>query len=141
MQPNKRVASVAEMIGVAYEQVRDYIQQALAGETVRFEIPVSVPGTGERVVDLQFVPHTGPNGEVDQVFALILDVTEEIQAREELRSTAERLQRFSSLATGRELRMLELKREVNTLLGRLGEESRYHIPSLKDTAGRVETHG
>lgn len=45
----------------------------------------------------------------------------------ELQTHAEELSRFNRVAVGRELRMIELKREVNALCERLGESARYPL--------------
>jgi PAS domain S-box-containing protein len=45
----------------------------------------------------------------------------------ELRATNEELARFNQAMVGRELRMIELKQEVNTLCARLGQPPRYPI--------------
>jgi DNA-binding response OmpR family regulator len=50
------------------------------------------------------------------------------QRMEELRVRNEELERWSRAATGRELRMIELKQEVNELCRRVGEPPRYEIP-------------
>ena len=63
------------------------------------------------------------------------DITERKQAEEALRLQAEELQarnselsRFNMVAIGREMRMIELKREVNELCGKAGEPPRHRIP-------------
>jgi GAF domain-containing protein len=48
-------------------------------------------------------------------------------AEEELKKRNKEMQRFNKLAVGRELRMVELKKEINALLVQLGEEPRYKI--------------
>lgn len=47
---------------------------------------------------------------------------------EELRDNLEETVRFNRAAVDRELRMIELKREVNALLTEGGKEPRYVIP-------------
>ena len=46
---------------------------------------------------------------------------------EELKKTNEELSAFNRLAVGRELRMIELKSEINELLKKLGQEEKYKI--------------
>jgi DNA-binding NtrC family response regulator len=44
-----------------------------------------------------------------------------------LKQKIEELERFNELSVGRELKMVELKKEVNMLLKRLGEKEKYKI--------------
>ncbi len=46
-------------------------------------------------------------------------------ANAELKTTVGELREFNELAEGRELRMIELKKEINDVLGELGEPNRY----------------
>jgi PAS domain S-box-containing protein len=55
------------------------------------------------------------------------DITERKRAEEELRRNVEELERFSRLAFGREKKMIQLKQEINKLLGQLGESEKYKI--------------
>jgi len=54
------------------------------------------------------------------MLAVVRDITERKRVEEEMRS-------FNELAVDRELRMIELKKEINTILQKLGEEPRYKI--------------
>ncbi len=66
-------------------------------------------------------------GDVAGVFAAARDITERKRAEEEREKKNEELRRFNKLAVGRELRMIELKKEINALLEDLGKEPRYRI--------------
>ena len=57
---------------------------------------------------------------IDVVAERLGRITEREQAEEALRS-------FNKLAVGREFRMIELKKEINNILRKLGEEPRYKI--------------
>jgi PAS domain S-box-containing protein len=59
------------------------------------------------------------------------DVTERKQAEEALAQRVEELERFHRLAVGRELRMIELKRQVNDLSEQLGKEPPYDLSILE----------
>ena len=53
------------------------------------------------------------------------DALERKQADDLMREQMDELQRFNTAAVGRETRMIELKKEINDLLGRLHEKPRY----------------
>jgi PAS domain S-box-containing protein len=55
------------------------------------------------------------------------DITERKQAEDALRESCAELERFNRAAVGRELRMVQLKKEVNELCGRVGEVQRYAL--------------
>ncbi|MBW4491305.1 MAG: PAS domain S-box protein [Trichocoleus desertorum ATA4-8-CV12] len=55
------------------------------------------------------------------------DVTATVEAEEALRENMDELTRFNRVVVGRELRMIELKKEVNELLVRQGSERRYPL--------------
>ncbi len=61
----------------------------------------------------------------DVLLEAFIDMTEQTRKSEELLATVEELQRFNGLAVGRELRMTELKTEVNALLDELKRQPRY----------------
>ena len=54
------------------------------------------------------------------------------RAEEELKKRNKEMKRFNKLAVDRELRMVELKKEINALLVQLGEEPRYKIAGEGD---------
>jgi PAS domain S-box-containing protein len=55
------------------------------------------------------------------------DITERKRAEDKLRESNAEMERFNRAAVGRELRMVELKREVNVLCARVGEMQRYSL--------------
>jgi len=58
---------------------------------------------------------------------LIRDITERKAALEESKKKTDELEKFNKLAVGRELKMIELKREINALLEESGKEPGYKI--------------
>jgi PAS domain-containing protein len=56
------------------------------------------------------------------------DITERKQAEEALQLKMDELERFQHLAVGRELRMIEMKKEINALLVQSGQPEKYPLP-------------
>jgi PAS domain S-box-containing protein len=67
------------------------------------------------------------NGQPLYLAGFTTDITERILAVEELKNKLDELQRFHNLTVGRELTMIELKKEVNELLRQSGEKEKYVI--------------
>jgi PAS domain S-box-containing protein len=59
---------------------------------------------------------------------------ERIRVDRILQQNLDKLQKFHRLAVGRELKMIELKHEINELLTKLGREDKYGIPESTMTA-------
>jgi PAS domain S-box-containing protein len=58
----------------------------------------------------------------------ILDITNRKVLEEKAKEKTRDIERFNNLMIGREFRMIELKKEINELLVRLGEKKKYRIP-------------
>ena len=65
------------------------------------------------------------------------DISERKRREDELKKKNEDLELFNRLAVGRELKMIELKKEVNSLLKELGKEPRYEIVGEGEEKGWV----
>jgi len=76
-------------------------------------------------VSLTFSPIKDSSGRIIGSSKIAHDITEQKRAEEALRRSNEELTRFNRAAVGRELRMIELKKEVNELRARAGEPPSY----------------
>jgi two-component system CheB/CheR fusion protein len=66
---------------------------------------------------------------------IMRDLTESKRTQEALREQMDELTRFNAAAVGRESRMIDLKKEINELCGRLGEPARYSLDSIDQGDG------
>ena len=69
----------------------------------------------------------GKDGQIRGIVCIAQDITERKQKEKELRKSLDELERFSRLVTGRELRMIKLKDEVNALCIEIGKQPTYRI--------------
>lgn len=67
-----------------------------------------------------------------------IDISDRKQAENILQSRNEELEQFNRAATGRELRMIELKQEINDLRRQQGQEAPYVIPDAEAEPTRRE---
>ena len=99
------------------------------GEAVHAQI--QEPHLGGRWFDLHAYPINDDTGATVQMVHVLRDITERKRAEKELRQTLAELERFNRLAVGRELRMIELKREVNEMARRAGLPPPYDLAFAK----------
>ena len=118
--------------GETEEEILDPIRRGV--ETEPFEC-VRLRKDGS-LLDIALIvsPIKNKEGRIVGASKISRDITERKRAEgalrlthAELRSRADELTRFNDAAVGRELRMIELKKEVNALRERLGESSRYPL--------------
>ncbi|MEI7676817.1 MAG: PAS domain S-box protein, partial [Bacteroidales bacterium] len=106
--------------------VRDNIRRILAGETLESEVVTIKKDGTQAFFHLREAAITLPNGQQG-----ILSVSNDISARKEieleLESKMNDLLQFQRLTTGRELAMIELKKEINNLLINIGKSPKYKI--------------
>ena len=116
------VLNVAE--GNVFEENADIIHRLQEGEVVRFEVehyhkdghvfPLSVTAS---VIDIGARFYMG----------FYQDITERKQVEAEMKKRIEDLEWFNNVSVGRELKMIELKKEINGLLNKMGLEDKYVI--------------
>jgi PAS domain S-box-containing protein len=115
------------------KQVDEKYGNSLAdGKDWSFECRIRRSNGAIRWIWAQGKPRYNDRNEVVQLIGLVQDITERKQTEEALRATNEELTRFNQAMVGRELRMVELKKEINELCGRMGLQKRYNLDIDKE---------
>jgi PAS domain S-box-containing protein len=71
---------------------------------------------------------------------VVRDVTSRVEFEARLQETIEQLERFNRLSMGREMRMIELKREVNRYAEQSGQEPPYDLSFTESTTDESFSH-
>jgi len=77
----------------AFEQLRPYFEQVLAGHVVRFEARVPMQGAGSRWLSAVYTPILDMQGVCDSWVAVISDIDDQKRAEQALRTSEERFRR------------------------------------------------
>jgi two-component system, chemotaxis family, CheB/CheR fusion protein len=117
------------------DEETEILERLRRGERIEHFETVRMAKNGQRIdVSLSVSPILDRAGRVIGASKIARDITERKEAEEvlrqihaELRSQTEELTRFNRVAVGRELRMIELKKEVNELCQQQGEAARYPL--------------
>jgi PAS domain S-box-containing protein len=116
---------------------RDDRQVIESGQAkILIEEPQTTP-TGETIILLTSkMPLRNPQGEIIGGLGAYMDITERKQAELIVLERADELERFNNLMVGRELRMIELKAEINALCAQFGLPSRYTLDFAEPPTNR-----
>jgi hypothetical protein len=109
-----------------------YGQAIAKGQEWNFECRIRRPDGAIRWIWAQGKPRFNDRKEVVHLYGLVQDITERKQAEEALRESNEELRRFNRATTGRELRMIELKKEINNICRLAGQPPRYTLKSEEE---------
>ncbi len=117
------------------------VPRALRGESgSNVEYTLRRTDTGETWVgSYSFGPIRGNDGAIVGSVVVARDVTERKRAETRLKEQVEELRRWHAATLGREMRVLELKREVNRLLVEADRPPRY--PSVIAAGSTAQTTG
>ena len=124
LEPGQVVGQSSFDIYKDFPEIVNAIKNTLSGQYLHGTVEV-----GEIIFETWYTPLLDKNNNIVGMMGVSMDVTERINAERELKSKVSELETFNKLAVGRELRMIELKKEVNHLLNQLGETSKYEIVS------------
>jgi PAS domain S-box-containing protein len=129
----------AQMIGADRENIIGQVCHRFICQADKNECPILDRGkeidnterelltaSGDRIPVLKTVVPVELSGK-QYLLESFVDITERKQAEDQIRRHLEELERFNKLVIGRELKMIELKEEVNGLLTEGGRPSKYKI--------------
>jgi PAS domain S-box-containing protein len=97
-----------------------------SGQGATLEETLTVP-TGPRYYLASKAPYRDAAGRIVGLIGIARDVTARKEAEEELRARNAELTEFNELMVDRELRMVELKAEINRLCEQIGQPARYEV--------------
>jgi PAS domain S-box-containing protein len=137
--------SEVELIGMSFDEIigpknkeggggielEKWLKEA-AGSAVCSETTYRAKDGREIPVSFSSSVMTDEEGRLQGIVCDAEDITERKKSEEEIRKYMAELEQFNRLAVDRELKMIELKREINALLEQLGEEPRYKIAGEED---------
>jgi PAS domain S-box-containing protein len=102
---------------------------------------ISLPlAAGLHTFELSIARKKGDSGQHLHFIVLSRDITARKVAEEELRQRNEELERFNRVTVGRELDMIELKKQVNALARELGREPPFALSFLEPVAAGEASH-
>ena len=99
-----------------------FVMESKKSETMDWEVTGAV---GKSWLQVTKSAVFNSEGVVEGVLCTIQDITDMKQLQEKKEMKAEELENFNKLAVDRELRMIELKKEVNDLLEQMSERPKY----------------
>jgi PAS domain S-box-containing protein len=82
---------------------------------------------GTRILHTKKIPLLDENKNVTHLLGISEDITEKRKTEQEIIAKSQELEKFNQFAIGRELKMTELKKEVNELLKKLDEKPKYDV--------------
>ena len=112
----------------------ELVLRTLQRHTLEETVPV---GGQPRVFMSHMFPVLDGVGRARYVCRIALDVTERRRAEQALTARNEELERFNRVMVGRELEMIELKRQVNALSRALGRQPPYPLAFDRDDAAAL----
>ena len=110
-----------------FQKVQKQTLFGKTGKTGQYELNIIRKDGTTRTILITASPIFDNNGKHIRSFRIFHDITKRKKAERELQKRLKELEVFHHATMGRESRIIELKREVNLLLERFGENSKYKV--------------
>ncbi len=133
--------TMLELLGeAAYQNVRPFIEQALAGKPASFERQLAYAGPGMHDVVVSYLPDTSPRGDVRGFFVMVSDVSLVKESERRERQHMLELAHVSRLASMGEM-ATEIAHEINQPLAAIAMYSAAGLRTLQGNSdhGQVKT--
>ena len=109
-----------------------HFKRALAGEQVIIERKIKSRDGRGFWFEFHYSPVYDAEGKAIAVFFVVNDINERKQGEREIKQRVEELERFHRLSVGREIQMVELKKQINELSKKLGLKPPYKLSFIKE---------
>ncbi len=132
IDPEKENASIALWKNILHKGDSQMVTQLLEKASlehmaVNFEFRITTFPDSVRWIHFLGETIISKQNNQTRMLGICLDVTDRKHMEMELKTQSEELKRFNSFFVNRELRMIELKTEINQLLERLGDPPKYDV--------------
>lgn len=109
----------------AFEQLLEVQEMTALEQSSKLEHALQALKESQAVLELRVAERTA---ELIQANRLLKEeIAERRKVEKVLEAKLEELEKFNRLAVGRELKMIELKKEINQLLSESGKDAKYRI--------------
>lgn len=104
--------------------LKNFALRVLGKEITPYDVEMIKADGSISFVEINAVPLI-KDGEIIGNLAILRDITNRKKTEDDLRRKIEELERYKNMTVGRELTMVELKKEINELCEKVGEKPRY----------------
>jgi len=121
----KNLIQILPLIKADVKTILDAFKEGLRGNIKTDREWVVYTKNGQRLCFIAHPTLIKQKGKIIGLTVILEDITERRKAEEELKTRAEELTRMNKFMVGRELDMIELKKEINRLLKNSGQPEKY----------------